>query len=126
MPIYIPPARARQIAVLSIELECTRNAVAALAEHVEQIAARLDHLTRDRNRAMTRGALDILRRSGQPMGLRALTVALMADKGLDTADRALVGRTMEKLRVSLTRQAAAGIVRREKGLGLTMVWSVAQ
>jgi hypothetical protein len=59
---------------------------------------------------MTRGALDNLRRAGQPMGLRALTVELMTDKGMDSADGALVNRAMEKLRVSLTRQWQHGIV----------------
>lgn len=80
----------------------------------------------DRQRGMIRGALDILRRAGAPMGLRTVTVALMADKGIDTADAALVNRTMEKLRVSLTRQWQQGIVAREKGPGLTVVWSIAQ
>jgi hypothetical protein len=58
------------------------------------------------------------------MGLRALTVALRAEKSMDTADHALVGRTMEKLRVSLTRQWQHGVVRRDKGPGLSVVWSV--
>jgi hypothetical protein len=44
---------------------------------------------------------------------------------MDTADRALVNRTMEKLRVSLTRQWRHGVVTREKGPGRTMVWGVA-
>jgi hypothetical protein len=73
---------------------------------------------------MTRRALDILRPAAPPTGMRALTVALMAEKGLDTADAALVNWTMEKLRVSMRRQWQYGIVVREKGRKLTMMWSV--
>ena len=102
-----------------------RNAIAALMADLDRLDTTIERLTQDRQRGMTRGALDMLRRAGAPMGLRAITMALMARKDMDVADRALVGRTMEKLRVSLTRQWQNGIVRREKGPGLKMVWSVA-
>jgi hypothetical protein len=59
------------------------------------------------------------------MGLRALTVALMAKRGMDVADAALLNRTTEKLRVSLTRQWEHGIVVREMGPRLTVMWTVA-
>jgi hypothetical protein len=123
---YIPPGRVRQIARLSVEIEILRNKIAALAVDIHRLDATVERLGQERARGMTRGALDILRRAGQPMGLRALTVALMGDKGMDTTDRELVNRTMEKLRVSLTRQWQHGIVTREKGPELAVVWSVSR
>lgn len=84
----------------------------------------MERLGQERARGMTRGALDILRRSGQPMGLRAITLRLMADKDMATADPAVVNRTMEKLRVSLTRQWQHGILAREVGPGQSILWRV--
>jgi hypothetical protein len=56
---------------------------------------------------------------------RALTVAVMAEQGQDTPDAALMHRNMEKLRVSLTHQRRAGVVRRELGPGRSSVtWEV--
>ena len=72
-----------------------------------------------------RDALTILRRAGAPMGIRALTVAVMVEHGRDTTDAALVHRNMEKLRVCLTHQRRAGIVRRELGSGRApAMWDV--
>lgn len=126
MPIFIPPHRARAIADLAIEIERARNAIASLTAEVERLDARLQYLGRDRQRGVARDALAILRRAGAPMELRALTVALMTERDLDTADGALVLRNMEKLRVSLTRYRQQGVVRREFGLGRgAAMWTVA-
>jgi hypothetical protein len=121
---YIPPGRVRQIARLSTDIEVLRNKIGALTVDLDRLDATVERLGQERARGMTRGAVDILRRAGEPMGLRAITVALMTEKGMDTADRALVGRTMEKLRVSLTRQWQHGIVTRELGQGQSVVWVV--
>jgi hypothetical protein len=126
MPLYIPPARMRLIANLTTDIELARNAIASLAAEVARLDARLQYLTRDRQRHVTRDALTILRRAGAPMGIRALTVAVMAEHGQDTTDAGLVHRNMEKLRVSLTHQRRAGVVRRELGSGRSAaMWSVA-
>jgi hypothetical protein len=122
---YIPPGRVRQIARLSTDIELLRNKIAALSTDLARLDATVERLGQERARGMTRGALDILRRAGRPMGLRALTVALMTEKGMETADPALVNRTMEKLRVSLTRQWQHGVVTREKGPGWSVVWNIA-
>jgi hypothetical protein len=123
---YIPPGRVRQIARLSVDVELLRSRIAALTADLDRLDATVERLGQERARGMTRGALDILRRAGQPMGLRALTIALMAEKGMDVADAALVNRTMEKLRVSLTRQWENGIVRREPGAAATVVWAISR
>jgi uncharacterized small protein (DUF1192 family) len=126
MPIYIPPERGRRIAALGTEIERARNAIASLTADVDRLDARLQHLTRDRQRGITRDALSILRRAGAPVGIWALTVAVMTEHGQDTADLALVRRNREKLRVCLARQREYGIVRRELGPGRAMVWGVAR
>lgn len=123
---YIPPGRVRQIARLSVEVEILRTKIAVLMADLDRLDATVERLSQERARGMTRGALDILRRAGQPMGLRALTVALMAEKGMDVVDRAMVNRTMEKLRVSLTRQWQHGIVTRERGPGWSVAWGIAR
>jgi hypothetical protein len=117
MPVFIPPHRARAIADLAIEIERARNAIASLTAEVERLDGRLQYLSRDRQRGVARDALAILRRAGTPMALRALTVALMAERGLDTADGALVRRNVEKLRVSMARYRQQGVVRQEAGSG---------
>ncbi len=117
MPIFIPPERGRQIAALAIEIERARNAIATLTAEVDRLDARLQYLTRDRQRGVLRDALAILRRAGAPMELRALTVAVMAEHGRDAADAATVRQNMDRLRTNLIRQRQHGIVRQERGTG---------
>jgi hypothetical protein len=126
MPIFIPPHRARAIADLAIEIERARNAIASLTTEVERLDGHLQYLSRDRQRGVARDALAILRRAGEPMGLRALTVAVMTERDQETADAALVLRNMEKLRVSMTRYRQQGVVWRELGCGrMPAMWEVA-
>jgi len=122
---YISPERYRHILTLSTEMERLRTAIRALLADVERIDDLFQQLTRDRTRHVTRDALNILRTANGPMGLREITLRVMAAQGEDATDRKAVGRRMEKLRISLTRQAAAGILLREKGPGWTVLWSVA-
>jgi hypothetical protein len=125
MPVFIPPHRARAIVDLAIEIERARNAIATLTAEVERLDGRLQYLSRDRQRGVARDALAILRRAGAPMALRALTVALMTERGLDTADGPLVRRNVEKLRVSLTRYRQQGVVRQNSGSGrVPAMWSI--
>jgi hypothetical protein len=110
---------------MAIEIERIRNAIASLTAEVERIDSRLQYLTHDRQPGVMRDALAILRRAGAPMGIRALTIAVMTERDQDSADGAVVKRNMEKLRVALTNQRRAGVVRRGWGPGRTVVWSVA-
>jgi len=100
---HIGKDRARQIAELAIELERMRNTIAWLMTDIETLDATIERLGRERQRGLTRDALDILRRPGKPMLLRDVTLALMAKRGMDATDRAGVNRTIERLRVLLTR-----------------------
>jgi hypothetical protein len=125
MPIFIPPERSRQIAALTIDIERIRNTIAHLTAQIDRLDERLLYLTRDRQRGVIRTALSILRGAGAPLTIRALTVAVMTEHGQDTADLGLVSRNIEKLRVSLTRQREAGVVRQERGTGRTpAMWEV--
>ena len=49
----------------------------------------------------------------------------MAVEGMDTADRKMVNRIVEQIRVALTRRLQAGVVRREQGPG-RVVWPIVQ
>lgn len=121
---YIPPERMRRIRDLSLEIERLRNQATALQTDINRLDQMFQYLTRDRNRGVTRDALNALRLANGPMGMRDITLRVMAAQGMDTADGKAVNRLMEKLRVSLTRQWRAGVVRREPGPGWSMVWSV--
>jgi hypothetical protein len=124
---YIPPGRVRRNAALSVEIELLRNRIGDLTADLARLDATIERLAQGGAGAgMIRGALDILRRAGQPMGLRAIILTLMAEKGMDTADWSHVNRTKEKLRVSLKRQWQHGVVTREKGPGWSVVWRVAK
>lgn len=125
MRTYIPRGHAHQVAALRDDIERMRNAIASLTADLERLNGRLQDLTRDRRSTTLRDALSILRRSQAPIGLRALSIALMTERGLDATDGASVARLMEQLRISLLRQWRAGVVRRENGPGMTMVWSIA-
>jgi hypothetical protein len=73
---------------------------------------------------ITRTLLTILRKSPEPMTLRALTVALMTTVGLDTPDRKRVKRMMEQVRTALARQAGNGTVVKERGADRAMLWRI--
>jgi len=59
-------ARLRLIVNLTTDIELARNAIASLAAEIERLDARLQYLTRDRQRHVTRNALTILRPAGAP------------------------------------------------------------
>jgi hypothetical protein len=75
---------------------------------------------------ITRTILTILRKSAEPMTLRALTVSLMRAVGLDHKNGKRVKRMMEQVRTALARQLANGTVVKEKGAGMALVWRIAQ
>jgi hypothetical protein len=59
-------ARLRLIVKLTTDIELARKAIASLAAEIERLDARLQYLTRDSQRHVTRNALTILRRAGAP------------------------------------------------------------
>jgi hypothetical protein len=75
---------------------------------------------------ITRTLLTILRKSPEPLTLRALTVGLMQSLGLDHRDRKRVKRMMEQCRTALYRQRANGVIASEPGPGSAraLVWRV--
>ena len=59
------------------------------------------------------------------MTIRDMTVTLMTERSMDTADKVLVAQMLERLRGLMLRQRAYGVVRREQGEGGAALWSVA-
>jgi len=75
---------------------------------------------------ITRVLLDILRKSPEPMTLRALTLGLMQSVGLDHKSPRRVVKAMEQCRRALTRQLANGTVAKEMGRAGALVWRIAR
>jgi hypothetical protein len=74
---------------------------------------------------ITRTLLTILRKSPEPMTLRALRVSLMETVGLNHRDRRRIKRMMEQVRTALARQLANGTVAKEMGPERALVWRIA-
>ena len=125
MTQHIGWVRTRQITEMAVEVERMRNRIAQLSADLEQMDAAIERIGKQRNRGLTRDSLAILRRNREPMLLRDMTVILMTERGMDTADRALVTQMLERLRGLMLRQRAYGVVRREQGEGWAALWSVA-
>lgn len=73
---------------------------------------------------LTRFILSSLRQA--PMDTDALTLALMADAGMDTDDAALRADIRRRVRYALKDQRRAGHVQAQEGPGQYMLWSVVQ
>lgn len=79
---------------------------------------------------MTRTLLTILRKSPEPMTLRAMSIALMLHLGLDPKDPKRLARIIEQARTAMARQKRNGIVVTEPGPhtpgpGRIGVWRIA-
>lgn len=122
---HIGRDRLRQIESLTIEIDQLRTAARTLAAEIERVDGLLQHFMRPRRFGVTREALNVLRLANGPMDIRTITERMMARLGMDATDGKRVEKMREQLRPSLTRYAAAGILRREKGPGLAVLWSVA-
>lgn len=75
---------------------------------------------------LVRTALDVLRQAKAPMTVREVTMAVMSRTGRDAADKKLIGKMIERVRVALLRQGKAGVVRSEQGPGQFVLWEVAR
>ncbi len=73
---------------------------------------------------ITRVLLTILRKSAEPMTLRAITIALMDNVGLERKDRKRVNRMREQCRTALERQRINGTVVKEAGPDRALVWRI--
>ena len=127
-PPTISVRRARKIAAFAADIELLRNMVATISDRLEALELDMKALAQPRHHGLTRDALTILRRAGEPMPLRALTLRLMEARGLDATDTRLTRRMTERMRGLLRRQVAAGVVRKDGGKEPEerLVWSIAR
>jgi hypothetical protein len=73
---------------------------------------------------VTRMVLTILRKSSEPMTLRALSLKAMESLGLATGNKRKVRKMGEQLRTALMRQRENGVVVCEPGKGAALLWQV--
>jgi hypothetical protein len=119
--------RARKIAAIQDDIDRLRTAVLAMSAELDALEDELSRLVRIRHRGLTRDALTLLRRAGEPMPIRALTLRLMEAREMDTTDARLTRTIVERVRLLLHRQERAGVVRKGRGKEPEgrVVWSIA-
>ncbi len=119
--------RARKIAAIQDDIDRLRTAVLAMSAELDALEDELSRLVRIRHRGLTRDALTLLRRAGEPMPIRALTLRLMEAREMDTTDTRLTRTIVERVRLLLHRQERAGVVRKGRGKEPEgrVVWSIA-
>jgi len=76
--------------------------------------------------AMSRTVLETLRKAGQPLAAKAIASLIMAERGLNTADRGLVRSMNKRVDMALRYQRTNGITREVEGPGQFVLWEVAQ
>ena len=71
--------------------------------------------------SISRAVLDTLRRAGEPMAAKAVAQAIMAERGLDGQDRALVRSMAKRVDMALRYQRTNGMVA-EVGNSNSVLW----
>jgi hypothetical protein len=101
--------------------------VLSISAELDALEDELSRLVRIRHRGLIRDALTLLRRAGEPMPIRALTLRLMEAREMDTTDARLTRTIIERVRLLLHRQERAGVVRKGRGTKPAgrVVWSIA-
>lgn len=74
---------------------------------------------------MSRFVLDVLRGSGESVSTPAIAARLVAERGLDAQDRALVRSLTKRVCNALRHQEQRGTVRSQPGPGRVALWTVA-
>jgi len=115
--------RARKIASLHADIDRLRTVVLSAMASLDTLETELHQLVRLRHRRLTRDALTLLRKSSEPLPLRAPALRLVEARGLNTADAKETRRMTKRLRLLLRRQRDAGVVRAAGGKE-PQVWSI--
>lgn len=129
MTPYLLSRLAVKRAALAQRLERAQAVVAKIGADIDLIDARVRQqrvAKRAKRTQLTRGVLDILRASAQPMPLRPLVLCLMAQNGQDVSNPSTVRTMIERTRTALGKQRKAGLVRSEAGEGQTALWGIAR
>ncbi len=74
---------------------------------------------------MSRFVLDALREAGEPVPTPVIAARLMAERGLNTEDRALWRAVSKRVGMTLRHQERRGTVRSHPGPGRVVLWGVA-
>lgn len=72
--------------------------------------------------SISRAVLDTLRRAGEPMGAKAVALAIMTERGLDQTDRAMVRSMAKRVDMALRYQRTNGMVEEAVCEGVEVAW----
>jgi hypothetical protein len=75
---------------------------------------------------VARIVLGTLRDAKRPCSTQELTMHVMAERGMNTADKRLVKTVTKRVGASLRHHRARGLIRSTKGLGDRIAWEVIQ
>jgi hypothetical protein len=73
---------------------------------------------------VSRILLGTLRTAGRPCSQQELTMHVMAERGLNTADKRLAKTVSKRVGAALRHHRNKGLTRSVKGLGGRLVWEV--
>ena len=74
--------------------------------------------------SMSRTVLDHLRRAGAPLTSKQLAAAIIAERGLNAGDRALVRNMGKRVHMALCYQRTHGMVTEAQGEGTEIAWVI--
>ena len=73
---------------------------------------------------ITRIVFESLRRAGKPLTAQEIAQHVMAERGLNTADKALVKAMGKRVGACLRHNRAKGLMRSERETGQLLVWQI--
>jgi hypothetical protein len=127
-------------AAMATELEQARDTMVVLAASLRRLdaairkagATDIPAIRRQRLRLpnrergpIVRPLLAILRTASEPISLRALTLRLMEQRGMDCADPRLYRNANHQVKMALAGQRRNGVVRAGRGAGPAVLWTIA-
>lgn len=75
--------------------------------------------------SMSRAVLDTLRRAQEPMSAKEIAGSIIAERGLNAADRGLARSMAKRVDMALRYQRTNGMVEETKSGGSTVMWAIA-
>lgn len=75
---------------------------------------------------VARIVLGTLRDSGRPCSTQELTMHVMAERGMNTADTRLVKTVSKRVAACLRHHRLKGLITSDKGLGQHMMWAISK
>lgn len=75
--------------------------------------------------SMSRAVLDVLRRAGEPLSAKEIASRIIAERGLNAGDRALVRNMNKRVDMALRYQRTNGMVETMESQGGSLDWHLA-